>query len=75
MMRNFAAAGLTKDVRPLAAAALLALDAGDTATAQKFAVTAAQLGLLFEPWQRALFGEQLARLQSVPEWRTLLTRE
>lgn len=74
MMRNFTAAGMTKDVRPLAAAALLGLDVGDDALAQQYGAAAAKLGVAFEPWQRLLFGEQLQRLQAVPQWQAVLAR-
>lgn len=75
MLKNFQAAGRKDDVRALAAAALLALDAGQPELAAQFGSRAARAGASFEPWQRALFGDQLLRLQAVLPWRAVLTLE
>lgn len=60
------------DLRPYVVAALHALDVGDDAQATALGDAARKLGVPLLPWQRALLGPHLQRLQELPGWAPLL---
>lgn len=62
------------DLRGYAVAALQALDVDAVDTAEKLGAAADTLGIAMLPWQRALFGERLRRLASLPGWSAALAR-
>ncbi len=62
------------DLRGYTIGALHALDLDDVEYAQNLGETAAKLGVALEPWQRAMFGDQLQRLADVSSWANVLRR-
>jgi tetratricopeptide (TPR) repeat protein len=73
LWQSVQAAGLVrKDLRALTVAALQFLDLDKPDAARDLGVQAKQLGITMPPWQRALFGDKLARLLEQEVWFDVL---
>lgn len=74
MVSSMREVGMRPDVRTLAVSALHYLDLGRHDDAIQLGDTAQKLTTPLVPWQRALFGDHLLRLDRYGSWPTVLSR-